>query len=750
MRKVPHYLLTLLLFTLAPFVSAEEEELLDPQVAFALSVDAAASTTLNVSWDIAEGYYLYRSKIKFQSNTAGATLGGASLPPGKVKQDEFFGEIETYRGRIEAQVPIDWDGLAGDTINITVTSQGCADIGICYPPQRQTMDVALPAVSAAQYSTPIQSLSSLGDSLGLGRDEEEEILAPEEAFPYEVEVVDGNTVVARWNIVPGHYLYKDKFTFSLEEAEGVALDEPQFPKGEEKDDEFFGRIEVYHDPMAVTLPLLREKLDATSVTLKMKYQGCADIGICYPPQRQSVKLDLPAGQAAGSIAPVAAPAKPAAQQSEQDSLAASLASGNVFTTIALFFGLGLLLTFTPCVFPMIPILSGIITGQGESLTTRKAFAISLAYVLAMAMTYTIVGVIAGLGGANVQIWFQNPWVLSIFAVIFVALSMSMFGFYDLQMPSSIQSRLTTLSNKQRGGTLGGAAVMGFLSALIVGPCVTAPLVGALIYIGQTGDAVLGGMALFALSMGMGTPLLMLGTSAGKLLPKAGPWMDAVKAVFGVMLLAVAIWMLERILPETIIMLLWALLVIVSAIYMGAIDTIREGASGWFKLWKGLGIVLLIQGTIMMVGLAGGASDPLQPLKGMSFSGGTAVQQQHLQFKTIKTVDDLKREVAKASAAGKTVMLDFYADWCISCKEFDKYVFSDPRVISVLSNTVALQADVTANDDADQAMLKKFNLIGPPGIIFYNSAGEELTDSRIVGYKDAATFLGHLQRTLAQN
>ena len=290
--------------------------------------------------------------------------------------------------------------------------------------------------------------------------------------------------------------------------------------------------------------------------------------------------------------------------------------------------------------------------------------------------------------------------------------------------------------------------MGLLSALIVGPCVAPPLMGALIYIGQTGDALLGGLALFALSMGMGAPLLAIGVSAGKFLPRAGGWMDTVKAVFGVMLLAVAIWMLERILPAAITMLLWIMLVVISAVYMGAIDLIKEGTSGWYKLWKGLGLVLLIHGGLMLVGLAGGNTDPLQPLKGLSFSGGTTVQQQHLQFKTIKTVADLEREVAAASSAGKTVMLDFYADWCVSCKEFDKYVFSDPKVLAALSNTVNLQADVTANDEADQQLLKQFSLIGPPGIIFYNHAGEELRSYRIVGYKDASTFLDHVQRALA--
>lgn len=759
MKKITLLLLNLLLLLNAPLVAAqEEEELLDPEVAFALSVDAADDTTLIARWEIADGYYLYRSKFKFQSNTPGAALGEAVLPPGKVKQDEFFGEIEIYRHSVEARIPVSWLGTAPESINITVTAQGCADLGVCYPPQRKTLDVALPVtapLSSPIASSPLQQSGGLGASLGLGSSGEDEILTPEQAFPFTAEAVDGNTLIARWDITPGHYLYKDKFSFSLEDAEGITLGEAQLPKGEEKDDEFFGRIEVYHHPMEVTLPLQRDKLDATEVTLKVKFQGCAEVGICYPPQRKSVTIALPAGLAAGTASPGTGSAAPSATGqakaplSEQDSLAASLASGDTFATIALFFGLGLLLAFTPCVFPMIPILSSIIVGQGEGLTTRKAFTLSLVYVLAMALTYTVAGVVAGLFGANLQAAFQNPWILTSFAAVFVALAFSMFGFYELQLPSALQSKLTEVSNKQQGGTLAGVAIMGLLSALIVGPCVAPPLMGALIYIGQTGDAVLGGLALFALSLGMGAPLLAIGVSAGKFLPRAGGWMDAVKAVFGVLLLAVAVWMLERILPAAVTMLLWALLAITSAVYMGAIDAIKEGASGWHKLWKGLGLVLLIHGGLMLVGLAAGNTDPLQPLKGIGLGGGAAVERQHLRFKRIKTVDDLQREIQAASAAGKSVMLDFYADWCVSCKEFDKYVFSDPKVLSALTNTVSLQADVTANDEADQALLKQFGLIGPPGIIFYDSSGRELTEFRIVGYKDATTFAGHVERATAQ-
>jgi len=743
MKKLITALLALLL---SVPVFAQEEELLEADKAFALTVTPLDADTIEARWDIAEGYYLYRSKFKFMSDAPGVKLGEPSFPAGKIKHDEFFGDVETYRGSLIITIPVERTDGAPESFTLTATSQGCADIGVCYPPQRQSRAVTL---ATAPVSAPLAALAELGNSFlqdnGTG-----EVLEPDQAFPFDAIVENGNTILARWDITPGHYLYKDKFSFTLTDAEGISLGQAQFPKGEEKDDEFFGRIEVYHNPVDIRLPLLRRNLEPTEITLQVSYQGCAEIGICYPPQKKTITLALPAGSAGAPI-PAAQTAvsdttAPSAPLSEQDQLAAALAGGNTAWTILLFFVAGLLLAFTPCVFPMIPILSSIIVGQGEAITTRKAFILSLTYVLAMAATYTVAGVIAGLFGANLQAMFQDPWILASFAAVFVALSLSMFGFYELQLPSALQSKLTEVSNKQQGGTLTGVAIMGLLSALIVGPCVAPPLMGALIYIGQTGDPWLGGAALFALSMGMGAPLVAIGTAGGKYLPRAGGWMDAVKAVFGVLLLAVAIWMLERILPAAITLLLWALLLIVSAVYMGALDAIKEGASGWWKLWKGLGLVLLLQGAMMLAGLALGNTDPLQPLKGIGFNTGAA-QQQHLTFKTIKTVDDLEREITAASTAGKPVMLDFYADWCISCKEFEKYTFSDPQVIAALGDTVMLQADVTANDEHDQALLKRFKLIGPPGIIFYDTAGNELNARQVVGFMPAEEFAAHVRGAL---
>ncbi|MGD8497967.1 MAG: protein-disulfide reductase DsbD, partial [Chromatiales bacterium] len=437
------------------------------------------------------------------------------------------------------------------------------------------------------------------------------------------------------------------------------------------------------------------------------------------------------------------PALPAGG-SEQDRLASFLLEKPLWLSAGMFFLLGIGLAFTPCVFPMIPILSGIIIGQGTEITTRRAFTLSLVYVLAMALTYTIAGVVVALLGANLQIWFQDPWVLGTFAAVFVLLSLSMFGFYELQVPTSIQSRLSEISNRQGGGTLIGVGIMGFLSALIVGPCITAPLVAALLVIGQAGDPVLGATALFALSMGMGAPLLAIGTSAGKLLPRAGAWMDAVKAVFGVLLLAVAIWLVERVLPTAVTMALWAILLIVSAIYLGALDAIRDGATGWHRLWKGVGVVLLLYGALLLVGAAAGGRDVLQPLKGTTLAGATATGvEQTSAFRYVKGPQGLDQALREAASQSKPVMLDFYADWCVSCKEMEKYTFSDPRVQAAWSEAILLKTDVTANDAQDQALLKRFGLFGPPAILFFTPEGDELRDYRVVGFVPPERFSKHV-------
>lgn len=611
----------------------------------------------------------------------------------------------------------------------------------------------VPAASpVASQLSPLETLKSLGVDL-LGSGAQPEFLDPNVAYVLNAGVPSADRISVRFDIADEYYLYRDKFRFYLEETPGVELVSVDLAPGVEKFDEFFGQMMVFYDEAVAELRLARTRSDATDVSLEVSYQGCADAGLCYPPITKTVSLllppstveEAPSGEVGAGGADIVQPV--VGTLPEQDRIARSLASGSPWLILALFFGFGLLLTFTPCVFPMIPILSSIIVGQGETLTTRKAFLLSLTYVLAMAATYTAAGVIAGKFGANLQAMFQDPRVLSIFSAVFVLLALSMFGFYDLQIPAAWQSALAQLSGRRQGGTYIGVGLMGLLSALIVGPCVAAPLAGALIYISQTGDALLGGMALFALSMGMGTPVLAVGTSAGKLLPKAGPWMKTVKAVFGVLLLAVAIYLIERIIPGWIAMLLWAALLIVSAIYVGAFDSLRAGASGWQRFRKGAGLVTVVYGVLLMVGAAGGGEDPLNPLRGASFGSDSRAQYRELDFKPVKGLEGLREELRLAAARGRPVMLDYYADWCVSCKELERYTFSDPRVQATLSEALVLRTDVTANDEQDQALLREFGLFGPPAILFFGPDGKERSQFRVVGFVNAERFRAHVTQAL---
>jgi len=791
----------LLLVAALPAVQAEQE-FLRPDQAFVISAQSTDGQTVRFNWQIADGYYLYESKFRFLSDTAGVELGDPDLPPATPKNDPIFGEVQIYRDAVTIEVPLLAVPDNSDILTLKARSQGCADAGICYPPHTQTVLVALsqaadspppvdpnvveefapagsapplpeiapiavssdgdtPLQQAAAVSepNPLQELAQLGDQLGLGV-EEDDILAPEEAFKVSASSGDGDRLQVQWAIADGTYLYHDKIKLELA-GDGVQLGkfdlpQPDIKKDSIKPDGSIGDVAVYHKLIDLDVPLLRSNTDETRVTLTASYQGCADRGICYPPQKQVFELDLPAAAGAATVAATEPPTTTAGaetaaaplQQSEQDQIAAMIAGQSSWVVIGAFFLIGLGLAFTPCVFPMIPILSGIITGHGRHITTRKAFTLSLAYVLAMALTYTVAGVFAALAGENLQAMLQNPVAITVFALIFVALAFSMFGFYDLQLPSSLQSKLTEISNKQEGGSLAGAAVMGLLSALIVGPCVAPPLAGALIYIGQTGDAVLGGLALFAMSMGMGAPLIAIGTSAGRLLPRAGAWMDVVKAVFGVVMLGVAIYLLERVISPTLAMVLWGLLLVVSAIYMGAITHLPEGASGWRKLWKGLGVALLIYGTLFLIGAAANGRDTLQPLRGVVLGGGSgAAAEQHVAFKRIKTVDDLNRELAAAKAQGKPVMLDFYADWCVYCIQMERNTFPDPAVRDAMARMVLLQADVTDNDEADKALQRHIGIPAPPAMIFWGADGAERRHLRLLGFMGPEEFAPHLRKAL---
>jgi thiol:disulfide interchange protein DsbD len=762
----------------APARAVDESDLLPVDQAFALRASAPQRDRIELSWRIADGYYLYRHRISAQVVGAGFAPGELQLPHGERHRDEFFGDVETFRGSLLAVQP--GNAPAGATqVTLKVKYQGCADLGVCYPPQTRTLTIALPpaaAVATTGTGLPGAALRSGLRLPGLASAGTAEPLPDAQAFGFEAIVGDAGTVLMRFTPASGYYLYRDRSSFRIEGASGITVGKPRWPAGVQHRDEHFGDVVVYFDQVDVPLPLQRKAGPAADVRVVATFQGCQTDGICYPPMTRTVALSLPAfvgvaepvGAASAAIpetanayaAPIAADAAPttttfatadpttdiaasaaptdkAEPLAEDSRLAAALAGKSRWLTLLGFFGAGLLLAFTPCVLPMIPILSGLIAGQGTRLGTSRAVVLSLVYVVANALVFTVAGVVAGLLGANLQIVFQQPWIITAFAALFVALALSSFGLYELQLPMALRSRLGMLSDRQHGGSLAGVAAMGALSALVVGPCVAPPLAAAVLYIGQSHDPVFGGAALFLLAMGMGVPLLFFGAAAGRGMPTSGPWMIAVQRVFGFVFLGLAVWMLGRILPAVAMLALWGLLALAAAAWAlsATAQSPRMRMAARFA-----GLVLAVVGAAELLGALGGGRDALQPLAGMS----GASQAQAMAFRTIKSSADLDREVAAAQAAGKPLLFDFYADWCVSCKEMEKYTFTDPAVQSALADFVLLKADVTANDALDQALMKRFGIIGPPGTLFFVD-GRERRELRLIGYEKAAPFATRAQR-----
>ncbi len=771
-----HRLLFAGLLLMAPLLAAaiEFDEIRDFGDVFKISAKARDKQQIEIRWDIADGYYLYHNKfLRFSTETPGVVLGEAVIPEGEAKYDELLGEeVIKFHDSLEVTLPLKSFPPGLEMVSLKVRSQGCMEDVFCYPPTEQLLVVRLPVLAQQVASSPTnQPAASLADVFkaplaGLGQNPvnkepaEGETrnwsrsrpgpLQPDEAFVYEAIGYSPETILVRLTAQPGYYLYRDKLVFRVVGDNGFEVREADLPEGKIKDDPEFGPVEVYYGQIEVPVHVNRPAGQETTITLEADYQGCRDGDICYPPQSTRVDLLMSASAEAKTTQARAKKATQSStlQVSEQDKLANMLLNNPTGALFA-FFIAGILLAFTPCVFPMVPILSGIIAGQGERMTTTRAFWLSLVYVLAMAVTYTFAGVLAGLFGQNLQALFQNPWILGFFIAIFIALALSMFGFFELQLPASLQTRLTQVSNKQKGGSLTGVAVMGFLSALIVGPCVAPPLAAALIVIGASGSALLGGAALFALSMGMGVPLILFGVSAGKLVPMAGAWMDAIKAVFGIGLLALAIWMLERIVQGPVILLLWGMLAIASGVYMGALERIPEGASGWMRLWKSLGLVLLLLGAIEVIGAASGGNDWMKPLKNLRSSGQVNTAE-HVTFERIKSLADLEAGVALANQAGKPAMLDFYADWCVECVRMERNTFGEPEIQALFGQIQPLQADVTLNDETDQALMAKYNVIGPPAILFFDRQGMELPEYRLVGFYNVDEFDAHLRKVLGIN
>lgn len=605
------------------------------------------------------------------------------------------------------------------------------------------MAIALAGLGSAPPAQAVEAPGTL-NSLLQAPARGDTFLPPDQAFRLAATAEGPERVRLSWAIAPGYYLYKARLKFATT-SPGVTLSSAELPAGDTKNDEYFGKQVVYHRELIAHLGLARAGAAATTLALNVTYQGCAEAGLCYPPITKQFSIALPDKSAATAAVGAASGGSAGAAASggrfvsEQDRLARMIRTGSVAAIIATFFGLGLLLAFTPCVLPMVPILSGLIAGQGPNVTTARAFSLSLTYVLGMALTYTIAGAAFAAAGHQVQAVFQQPWIVMLFAALFIALAMSMFGFYTLQMPAAIQTRLTSTSNRQRAGTFGGVAIMGALSALIVTACVAPALVGALLVISQGGDVVRGALALFAMSIGMGAPLLVIGTSAGRLLPKAGAWMDTVKQLFGAMMLGVAAWMLARLVGDRAALLLYAVPLIAAFVVLWRLQS--RGAAR--LVGRAAALAAGCYAVILGIGAARGATDPLRPL-----ALPAAIASANVAFTRVANLAELDRAVSAAAASGQAVMLDFYADWCTSCKEMERYTFANPQVRAALSKLTLLRADVTANSADDQALLQRFGIFGPPTIAFYGSDGREHSAYRVVGYMKAPEFAQLLARATA--
>ena len=751
----------LLLLWLAPAYAAQtEEDLLEADQAFALSTRTVNGTTLEARWKIAPGYYLYRDKFKFEA-LDGATLKDPVFPRGKVKQDPLFGQVETYIKSVKVRLPLNGAANA-PTVRLRITAQGCNEpVGVCYPPIVKEVDFKIPGVKAAVAKTTavaetppgaIKSLSDLTRSVAASEGQTEPV-DPEKAFIASLEARGTDALLARFDIADCCYLYRDKIKFELASADGrplpadLRLGDYTLPPGTTKTDEFIGETEVYHQGFEVALPIVGLGTQDRDFALRLNYQGCSEKGvvICYPPVTKTFGVQRRGGVlsvASAAPSPPAAAAVPPTRDTRKFLLAVLAA-----------FGAGLLLTFTPCVLPMVPILSSMLVGQGDThIGKLRGGLMSYSYVLGTAVTYTAAGVIAGLSGEQLQAYFQNPWAIGTFSTILVLLALSLFGFYELQMPGFIQSHLHQRTHHLKGGSYIGVFVLGLASALIVGACVSPVLISALGAAISSQDPVLGGTIMFALAHGQGAILIALGVGAGFLLPKVGKWMDRVKHLFGALLIAVAIYLLGYI-PEVPVLFLWAALLIISAVYLGATQSLPKEASGWQYLWKGIGTFLLIWGALALLGGFTGNRDILRPLplatapllNVMAGAGGepapTAAEH---PFERLYTLRDLEDRLATAKAAGKPVIVDYYASWCTDCVRMEKATFADARVHAELQRFVRLQPDVTNSGDAEvEAMKKRFKVYGPPALVFLDSQGQQRGDAPAYGFHNVEELLALL-------
>lgn len=743
-----------------------DTELLEADKAFALSTRVIDAYTVEAHWQIADGYYMYKDRFKFEVLDDAVALGAPVLPAGKKKQDPYFGTLETYSKQVTVRLPITRRQQDWQQASLRITAQGCNEpAGVCYPPIIKQTSLALPAVVGANTnvtSTPLATAQALRDFVG-NPAAQQEFLPADQAFVLTVERSSDNQLLARFTIADGYYLYRDKTRFALTPASDgrvsdIQLGVYELPAGEPKVDEYFGETAVYYHGLEVALPLIGRSGNAAALQLGASYQGCAEKGICYEPIAK--RFDVRIGPS-GILAVVAGDAVPAATSAFATGSAAAPAGGTVaadagawFWVILGAFGAGLLLTFTPCVLPMIPILSSIVVGQGTDATRWRAGLLSIVYVLGTAVTYALIGAVAGATGDQLQAYFQNVWAIGLLAAVLGAMALSMFGLYQLQVPSFLQSRLHQRLEGVGGGSVAGVFVLGAVSALIVGACVSPLLISALGVAIASQDAVLGGVIMFSMAWGMGVVLVAVAAGAGFLLPKAGQWMERIRHVFGVLLLAVAVYLLGLI-PQVPVLLLWGALFIVVSVYLGATQSLPGGSSGWRYLWKGLGTFLLIWGVLALIGGLTGSRDVLRPLP-VSLSPANlqpvmldteSADAPGRLFERINNLAVLEQRLSAARAAGRPVLIDYYADWCADCLRMERTTFSDPGVRRALSKGfVLLQLDVTdAFSPETRALKQRFGVYGPPATLIVSADGQEQRELRFYGYRSAGELLELLRQ-----
>ncbi|MGE4595045.1 MAG: protein-disulfide reductase DsbD [Gammaproteobacteria bacterium] len=734
----------LLLLLLGPFSQANAS-LLPASEAFQLNAQIVEDK-VELTWSIASGYFVVKESIEVSTANPNQ-LGDAIFPQATPTIDAFLGNINIYRGEQSVVLPISSENTSD--LVFSVVFDGCADLGICYPPITKNITLSAPVNERAQIvsETPgLDSSATAESSPQVNLLQAGGPLPTDEAFNLDVIAIDAQTLNVRWLVHKDYYLYKDKISISVE---GASIANIVYPDATLKNDEFFGQVSIYDRPIEVLLSLA--DISSGKVTLSVEYQGCWKGGVCYPPQQANYTISLPDSETnnasdapTGDIEATTGALPAAFEQMNSEELTAQelFQKGGLALFIGAFLA-GLALSYTPCIYPMVPILSGIIVGQKDSPSTLKAVLMSFVFVLSMSIAYGLIGYTAVRFGAgvNIQAILQAPWILVLFGLIFIFLAFSMFGYYDIQLPKKLQSRITQISNKQNGGSFIGVAIMGFLSALIIGPCVTPFLATALIYVIDTGSVIKGAIGLFAMGLGMGVPLIIICGWGINALPKSGPWMETVKHVFGVLMLAVALYLLDRIISPFISLALWAGLLTIAPIALGAITPLDKQSSSWRRIFKALNLIVLGYGILLWLLVARGGGDMYQPLADWDYNANNQTVQS-VEFELLQSEEQLERLIANTQDSDNLIVLKFYADWCVSCKTLERKVFSDREVIKNLNNALALTADVTDNTESNQSLLARFDIAGPPAILFFKN-GKEARSQRIIGEISAKNFLERL-------